>query len=303
MIRPFTCVCMLLAAGSGLYLYQTKHRSQMLDRDIADTVHQAEAARERSGLLRAEWTLLNDPQRLGDLAARFLPLKSTLPSQFTSLAELDKRLPPVGTPDAPGGSTDEPSDEVGTPMATAAPTHAPAAPEAAPGAAPGAVASAVAAEGATQVAASASAAPRIGPASASPSAAGSASGSPSASPSAVASATPAGATPAARTPAAKSVVVAAARPAVTRSATRLAERAERAERRAHETASGYGRAAPVTTPVPVVSTIAAPLHPAPAYHPPAYPAAYGQAAPYSGSALGMARMMPSQPGGYAPYGN
>ena len=26
MIRPFTCICMLLAGGSGLYLYQSKHR-------------------------------------------------------------------------------------------------------------------------------------------------------------------------------------------------------------------------------------------------------------------------------------
>ncbi|WP_456303912.1 cell division protein FtsL, partial [Acidisphaera rubrifaciens] len=125
MIRPFTCVCMILAAGSGLYLYQTKHRSQMLDRDIADTVHQAQAARDRSGLLRAEWTLLNDPQRLADLATRFLQLKSTLPPQFTSLADLDKRLPPIGAPDAPAGSTDEPSDDIGTPVASAAPPHAP----------------------------------------------------------------------------------------------------------------------------------------------------------------------------------
>ena len=34
MIRPFTCVTMLLAAGAGLYLYQTKHRGQMRSRAV-----------------------------------------------------------------------------------------------------------------------------------------------------------------------------------------------------------------------------------------------------------------------------
>ena len=39
MIRPVTCVCFLLACGSGLYLYQSKHRVQVLDREIEKTVH------------------------------------------------------------------------------------------------------------------------------------------------------------------------------------------------------------------------------------------------------------------------
>ena len=34
MIRPVTCVCFLLACGSGLYVYQSKHRVQLIDRDI-----------------------------------------------------------------------------------------------------------------------------------------------------------------------------------------------------------------------------------------------------------------------------
>ena len=46
MIRPLTLICMLLACGSGLYLYQTKHRVQMLDREIAQTVQATMAARD-----------------------------------------------------------------------------------------------------------------------------------------------------------------------------------------------------------------------------------------------------------------
>ncbi|CAH2599478.1 conserved protein of unknown function [Rhodovastum atsumiense] len=118
MIRPFTFVCMVLAGGAGLYLYQAKHTSQLLDREIARVVRQADGARERMAVLRAEYTLLNDPSRLSELAGQHLPgLKTTQPGQFTTVAEFEKRLPPVGEPpaepapvepDAPGAKLPEP---------------------------------------------------------------------------------------------------------------------------------------------------------------------------------------------------
>ena len=110
MIRPLTAACMLLACGSGLYLYQVKHRTRVLDRQIEETLQAADTARQRSRVLQAEWTLLGEPQRLGELAARFLPLQTTQPGQFTTLAELDKRLPPVRQRDAPAQTTDQPPD-------------------------------------------------------------------------------------------------------------------------------------------------------------------------------------------------
>ncbi len=115
MIRPFTCVCMVLALGSGLYLYQAKHRAQLLDREIEATMRARDAAQARAGVLRAEWTLENDPERLAGLAERFLSLKTVTPGQFTTMAELDKRLPPVRAPEpTPDGTTDD-----GTPVAAA----------------------------------------------------------------------------------------------------------------------------------------------------------------------------------------
>jgi hypothetical protein len=98
MIRPITCLCFLLACGSGLYLYQSKHRVQLLDRQIEDTVHATEKLREQTRVLHAEWTLLNDPQRLQTLADQFLTLKTVQPPQFTSMADLDNRLPAVPPP-------------------------------------------------------------------------------------------------------------------------------------------------------------------------------------------------------------
>ena len=99
MIRPFTLICMLLACGSGLYLYQTKHRVRMLDRDIAQTVQATTAARDRGGVLRTEWTLLNDLERLRALSDQHLQLRPVASVQFTTLAELANRLPAPRVPD------------------------------------------------------------------------------------------------------------------------------------------------------------------------------------------------------------
>ena len=134
MIRPLTTVCMLLAGGSGLYLYQTKHRALLLDREITHTVKQTEAARERITALRAEWALLNEPERLADLNTQHLGLRSLAPTQFVALADLPARLPP---PLPPGAVIlPEPSEEAAAHpepaaepvrIATARPAPAPAA--------------------------------------------------------------------------------------------------------------------------------------------------------------------------------
>lgn len=111
MIRPITCVTFLLACGSGLYLYQTKHKVHVLDAQIDQVVHQTAQVREQTRVLRAEWTLLDQPDRLQQLAAQFLTLQPTKPSQFVSAADLDSRLPaplppPSATP-APPPAIDE----------------------------------------------------------------------------------------------------------------------------------------------------------------------------------------------------
>ena len=101
MIRPVTCVCFVLACASGLYLYQAKHRVQVLDREIERTVRATDELREQTRILHAEWTLQNDPQRLQALADQFFSLKTVTPGQFTSLADLDNRLPAVRAPEPP----------------------------------------------------------------------------------------------------------------------------------------------------------------------------------------------------------
>jgi hypothetical protein len=94
MIRPFTLLSMVAAAGAGLYLYQVKHSVAQLDRELRTINRQTEQARERTQVLRAEWALLNEPDRLRQVAQRHLPLEAMTPAQFVRPAEMERRLPP-----------------------------------------------------------------------------------------------------------------------------------------------------------------------------------------------------------------
>ena len=97
MIRPITCVCFLLACGSGLSLYQSKHRVQVLDREIEQTVHATDTLREQTRVLHAEWTLLNDPD--GNLPPERL-CRLRLEETPNNFFEMDRAgLAPFGGPE------------------------------------------------------------------------------------------------------------------------------------------------------------------------------------------------------------
>jgi hypothetical protein len=104
MIRPLTIATFLLAGASGLYLYESKHEVQLLDRTIERTVRETGALRGQSRLLATEWEMLNNTDRLRQFSDTYLGLKTITPSQFTSLADLDNRLP---APQPVAGSEDE----------------------------------------------------------------------------------------------------------------------------------------------------------------------------------------------------
>jgi hypothetical protein len=124
MIRPLTIATFLMASGSGLYLYQSKHEAQVLDRTIEKTLRETATYREQSRLLAAEWTMLNDPESLRRFSDAHLTLKTITPSQFTSLADLDSRLPPVPMPvSAPADGV---AEEAGEPVAAVMPPPPPA---------------------------------------------------------------------------------------------------------------------------------------------------------------------------------
>lgn len=96
MIRPVTLFCALMAAGAGLFLYAKKHDTLVLDQDITATVHQARRVQAQTAMLRTQWALLNQPDRLAALTTRVLPrLHAIEPTQFVRLDKLEERLPPA----------------------------------------------------------------------------------------------------------------------------------------------------------------------------------------------------------------
>lgn len=98
MIRPFTVFCALLAGSSGLFLYTKKHETTVLDADITHIVHRAEHLRQQTAMLRTQWALLNQPDRLASLSSRFLPtLRPMEPTQYVRLAAAMEQLPAPGT--------------------------------------------------------------------------------------------------------------------------------------------------------------------------------------------------------------
>ena len=112
MIRLGTILCAGVAAMSGLYLYHVKYQTQLLDRSIVQINQSIDATRDRTEVLKAEWTLLNDPERLAALAGQFLSLSTMAPKQFTALADLPNRLPaPRPMAPAPTETTDEPGEQ------------------------------------------------------------------------------------------------------------------------------------------------------------------------------------------------
>ena len=95
-IRPLTLFCSVLACLSGMILYTQKHKTTVLDHQIAKIVHDTERLKARTAMLRTEWTLLNQPDRLKTLANNFLPkLHPLAPTQFVQMSSLLNVLPPI----------------------------------------------------------------------------------------------------------------------------------------------------------------------------------------------------------------
>ena len=98
MIRPFTLVCILLACGSGLYLYQAKHRVQMLDHEIEKTVRDTNERRERFACCTPSGRCKTIRSACKSWQISFLALKTVTPGQFTTWPNWTIACPPCRHP-------------------------------------------------------------------------------------------------------------------------------------------------------------------------------------------------------------
>lgn len=122
MIRISAIVWVIVLALLGIGLFQVKYNVQTKERELRDVRRQIEANLTAIHVLEAEWSYLNDPLRLADLARRHTGLVPTTPGQIGDLAVVPPRIEdtpaaleepaPPQVSDAPQGPTAQPATPV-----------------------------------------------------------------------------------------------------------------------------------------------------------------------------------------------
>jgi hypothetical protein len=91
MIRLVTLFWILLGLSGGVGLYLLKHEVQTMESRLADTRRQTYADQQSIHVLKAEWTYLNEPARLKNLAERYLAMEPMSATQVAMIGDLPKR--------------------------------------------------------------------------------------------------------------------------------------------------------------------------------------------------------------------
>jgi len=99
MIRPTSAILLLLAAATGGALFHVSFEVSALDDRLATLNRDIKADREATHVLRAEWSFLNQPERIEELARRHLDLSPVSGTQLTSVDTLPVR--PDRAPELP----------------------------------------------------------------------------------------------------------------------------------------------------------------------------------------------------------
>jgi hypothetical protein len=92
MIRRSTLFTSLLAVSTGLTLFVVKYQVQDLEGTMTQINRQISDHRQAVHVLKAEWSHLNEPNRLRYLTARHLDLGPLENAQFTRSSDLSKQL-------------------------------------------------------------------------------------------------------------------------------------------------------------------------------------------------------------------
>src|SRR5262249_61772731 len=83
----FVNICLVLALVALAYvIYEGKYEARALDEDIGGLRKDIETERDAVAVLRAEWSLLNRPERIERLAEKHLKLAPARPEQLVTLA-------------------------------------------------------------------------------------------------------------------------------------------------------------------------------------------------------------------------
>ena len=88
----FVNICLVLSlVALACVIYQVKYEARALDAEIAALAKRIDEERDAIAVLRAEWSLLNRPERIQRLAQKHLKLAPAKPGQLVTLDTVTNR--------------------------------------------------------------------------------------------------------------------------------------------------------------------------------------------------------------------
>jgi len=91
MIGKATSLLLTAALAVAAILYSTSFKTRELEEDLGSINRKIVAEYDKIQVLKAEWALLNDPERIERLAKAHLALRPADPRQFAEVATLPTR--------------------------------------------------------------------------------------------------------------------------------------------------------------------------------------------------------------------
>lgn len=91
MIRAVNLVSVAIIIAISAALYHVKYEASATAREVVNLREQVVAEKDLVAVLRAEWSHLNQPARLQDLAMRHLQLEPITVDQMVTLQDLPAR--------------------------------------------------------------------------------------------------------------------------------------------------------------------------------------------------------------------
>ena len=91
MIRLLNVLAIAALIGSAVYAYTIKYETIYRAEQITKLKHEIQTERDAIGVLRAEWAHLARPERIQELATRYLDLQALSLNQIVSASALPEK--------------------------------------------------------------------------------------------------------------------------------------------------------------------------------------------------------------------
>jgi cell division protein FtsL len=97
MIRVLNFLAIAALIGSAVYAYSIKYETIYRAEQIAKMKHEMQAERDKIGVLRAEWAHLSRPERVQELASKYLDLQQLSLKQVVAASVIPEKAARVDT--------------------------------------------------------------------------------------------------------------------------------------------------------------------------------------------------------------